>query len=697
MPFLKLQFRPGIVKDTTDYSNEGGFSDGDKIRFFSGFAQKLGGWIKTTPTAFLGVCRQMFNWITSFSDDLLAVGTNIKVYIEVGGVFYDITPLRETFSAFNGTGSISGTTLTISGVTTGSLAVGVEITGSGITSGTRITAFGTGTGGAGTYTVSVSQSVGSITITTTPDITNCISTTSGSTAVTFTITNHGLDTGAYVTIAGVTGDPGGIPNAEINTEHEVVRLGADDFSITVDTPASSTTSGQGGANISVACQINPGFASATLGYGWGTDVWGGDYGWGLAGPQPVVLMQRDWWFDNFDNDLVMNIRKGEIYYWERGSSVNVSTALGIRAVLLSSLPGADSVPNKAMQVLVSQNDKHLLAFGCQPLGGSATDYDPLLIRWASQDDPQVWNPTPLNSAGFLRISRGSEIIRALPTRQEILVWTNSNLYSLQYLGTTDVFALQELADNISIISPRAVATANNVTYWMGQDKFYVYTGQVQTLPCTVRDYVFKDINFSQFDQIVCGTNEGFTEIWWFYPSANSSWNNRYVIFNHLENAWYYGNLVRTAWLDTAIRGNPIAASTLNGASSGHLFEHESGVNDDTQPMQSFIQSSDFDLGDGEKFMLTERMIPDFRFTGSTADNPTLTMTIRPKRFSGTAYENQASDTQPVIEVPISQTYTGQVFIRARGRQIAFRVDSADLGVQWQLGLIRLSVREDGRR
>ena len=634
MPFLKLQFRPGIVKDTSDYANEGGFSDGDKIRFFSGFPQKLGGWIKTTPTAFLGVCRQMWNWITSFSDDLLAVGTNIKVYIEIGGVFYDITPLRTTLVS--------------------------------------------------------------------PAINNSVATTNGSTTVTFTVSSHGLETGAYVTISGVTGTGspqtvGGIPITQINAEHVVTVVSSTVFTITVATAATSTTTGQGGTSISIACQINPGFASATLGYGWGTDVWGGNYGWGLSGSEPVVLMQRDWWFDNFDNDLVMNIRKGPIYYWERGTLASPSTALGVRAVLLSSLTGANSVPNQAMQTLVSQNDKHLLAFGCQPFGGSATDYDPLLIRWASQDEPQVWNPTTLNSAGFLRISRGSEIIRALPVRQEILVWTNSNLYSLQYTGTLDVFALQELADNISIISPRAVASANNVTYWMGQDKFYVYSGQVQTLPCTIRDYVFKDINFNQSDQIVCGTNEGFTEIWWFYPSLNSGWNDRYVIFNHLENAWYYGNLVRTAWLDTAIRGNPIAASTLDGASSGHLFEHESGVNDDGAPMVSYIESSNFDLSDGEKFMLTDRMIPDFRFTGSTAANPTLTMTIKPKRFSGTAYENQNSDSQSVIEVPIDSTYTGQVFIRARGRQIALRVDSDTLGVQWQLGLIRLSVREDGRR
>jgi len=641
VPFLKLNFKPGIVKDTTNYANEGGFSDGDKIRFFSGFPQKLGGWIKSTPNSFLGVCRQMWNWITSFSDNFLAVGTNIKVYIEVGGVFYDITPLRTTLIS--------------------------------------------------------------------PATNNSIATTNGSTTVTFTVSSHGLETGAYVTISGVTGTGSpqtiaNIPITQINKEHQVTVVSSSVFTITVTTPASSTVSNQGGTSISIACQINPGFASATLGYGWGTGSWNDPQTpWGLASPDPVVLMQRDWWFDNFDNDLVMNIRKGPIYYWERGSLASPSTALGVRAVLLSSLAGASSVPNIAMQTLVSQNDKHLMAFGCQPFGGISTDYDPLLIRWASQDEPQYWSPTgttpggAVSSAGFLRVSRGSEIVRALPTRQEILVWTNSNLYSLQYTGTTDVFALQELADNISIISPRAVASANNVTYWMGQDKFYVYTGQVQTLPCTIRDYVFKDINFNQSDQIICGTNEGFTEIWWFYPTANSNWIDQYVIYNHLEQVWYYGTLVRTAWLDTAIRGNPIAARTLNGASTGHLFEHEVGVNDDTSPMQSYIESSDFDLGDGEKFMLTDRMIPDFRFDGSTADNPTLTMTIKPKRFSGTAYENQASDTQPVIEVPISQTYTGQVFIRARGRQVAFRVDSADLNVQWQLGSVRLSVREDGRR
>ena len=628
MPFLKLNFRPGVNRDQTSYSGEGGWYECDKIRFLSGFPQKLGGWLKTTPNSFIGVCRQMWNWITTFNDNLLAVGTESHVYIEVAGVFYNITPLRTTL--------------------------------------------------------------------TTPATDNCVDTTSGSKVVNINVTAHGCTTGDYVIISGVTGNPGGVPNAEINTEHQVTVVDVNNFTITVTTAATSTTSNQGGTAITIKCEISPGYAVTAFGYGWGASAWNGNYGWGLGGNLPVNFQQRDWWFDNFDNDLVMNIRNGAIYYWERGSLTNPNTALSTPAVLLSTITGANSVPTTAMQVLVSQNDKHLLAFGAQPYGGLSTDFDPLLIRWASQDEPQVWNPTSSNSAGFIRVSRGSQIIRALATRQEILVWTNATLSSLQYVGTTDVFALQELADNISIISPRAVATANNVTYWMGQDKFYVYNGQVQTLPTTLRQHVFQNINFDQIDQIIAGTNEGFTEIWWFYPSENSNWNDSYVVFNHLENAWYYGSIVRTAWLDTAIRGNPIGASTLENASTGHLYTHEVGVNDDTLPMESYIQSADFDLGDGEQFMLTRRMIPDINFNESTAANPEVTLQVRPKRFPGSAYMSSATYSQPVIETTIDQ-YTEQVFVRARGRQLAFKISSDDLGVQWQLGSVRLDVRQDGKR
>jgi hypothetical protein len=638
MPFLKLNFRPGVNRDQTSYSGEGGWYECDKVRFFSGYPQKLGGWEKVTPYFFFGTCRQLFNWVTSFSDNLLALGTNNHVYIETGGQFYNITPLRDTAT-----------------------------------------------------------------------LTDPFTAINGSSTITVTDVAHGAVTGDFVTFSGATGLGGNITADVLNQDYEITRIDNDTYtiqarsntnlnSITLVTANATDASGSpGGGTVTAKYAIASGYLVTTYGYGWGVGFWGGS-GWGLSSPTPINFLQRDWWFDNFDNDLVMNIRKGAIYYWERGTLASPTTSLSTRAVLLSSLTGASDVPNAAMQTLVSQNDKHLLAFGCQPYAGLSTDYDPLLIRWANQDEPQNWTPSTTSSAGFIRVSRGSAIIRALATRQEILVWTNSSMYSLQYLGTTDVFGLQELADNISIIGSRAVATANNVTYWMGQDKFYVYSGQVQTLPCTLRQYVFQDINFDQVDQIVCGTNEGFTEIWWFYPSADSVWNNRYVIFNHLENAWYYGSIVRTAWLDTATRGNPIACKTGENETIGYEYEHELGVNDDNAPMVSYIQSSDFDLGDGEQFMLTRRLLPDMNFTESTAASPTVTVTMRPKRFSGSAYANTASDTQNVISSSATlDQYTEQVFIRARGRQMALKVASEDLGVQWQLGSLRLDVRPDGKR
>jgi len=637
MPFLKLNFRPGVNRDQTSYSGEGGWYECDKVRFFSGYPQKLGGWAKYSPNFFFGTCRQLFNWITSFSDNFLALGTNNHVYIETGGQYYNITPLRTT------------------------------------------------TTNTATFAA-----------------------TNGSSTITVTDNAHGADTGDFVTFSGAVSLGGNITAAVLNQDYEITRTGVNTYTIQARSSdnkdqivlitANSSDSGNGGGAVTAKYGIASGYASDTYGYGWGASAWNGSYAWGLGGSTPINLEQRDWWFDNFDNDLVMNIRSGKIYYWERGTLTNPETALSARAVLLSSLSGASDVPTAAMQTLVSQNDKHLLAFGCQPYSGLSTDYDPLLIRWANQDEPQNWTPSATTSAGFIRVSRGSRIVRALATRQEILVWTNSSLYSLQYLGTTDVFGLQELADNISIIGPRAVATANNVTYWMGQDKFYVYSGQVQTLPCTLRQYVYQDINMNQADQIVCGSNEGFTEIWWFYPSANSTWNDRYVIFNHLENAWYYGEIVRTAWLDTALRDYPVACVTEEGASIGYQYLHEYGVNDGDAPMASYIQSADFDLGDGEQFMLTRRLLPDFNFTESTAASPTVTMTMRPKRFSGSAYANTASDTQSVISSSATiDQYTEQVFIRARGRQMALKVESTDLGVQWQLGSLRLDVRPDGKR
>jgi hypothetical protein len=615
MPLISLKYRPGLVRDTTNYTNKGGFYECDKIRFRSGSAEKLGGWVKYALTQLVGVCRQMFNYVTSTSANILWLGTNAKLYAEVGGNVVNLTPLRTTL--------------------------------------------------------------------TTPATDNCVDTTNGSTTVNINVVAHGCLTGDSVIISGVTGDPGGVPDAEINAEHVVTRVDSDNFTIVVTTAATSTTSNQGGTAIDIDCEIPPGPVIDTFGYGWGAGGWGG-MPWGTGSLTPVTIFQRDWWFDSFDDDTVMNIRNGAIYYWVLDATYTT------RPVLLSSIVGAADVPAVAMQILVSQNDKHLLAFGCTPFGGGSAD--PLLIRWATQDNPLVWTPLVTNSAGFIRLSNGDRIKRALRTRQEILVWTESTLVSLQFLGTTDVYGIQELADNISLFGPRAIATMNNVTYWMGVDKFYLYDGRVNTLPCTIRDYIFKDINYDQAGQIVCGTNEGWNEIWWFYPSKNSNANNRYVIYNFLEQIWYYGNLPRTAWLDSPLRQYPQAVG------NGYIYDHERGTNDDTLPMSCFITSSDFDLsnqnGDGDQFMLTKRIIPDVSFSGSTAAAPTLNMTLKPRNFPGAAYDSEPD--LPVIETTVDQ-YTNQVFIRTRARQMGFKISSDALDVQWQLGTPRVEGRSDGKR
>ena len=619
MPLIPLRYRPGLVRDTTNYTNKGGFYECDKIRFRSGQPQKIGGWLKATIYPLIGVCRQMFNYVTSTNDNILWLGTNIKLYVDIGGNLKDLTPLR--------------TTLTTSATD------------------------------------------------------DCVETVSGSNIVIINVTAHGCDDGAYVTISGVTGDVGGIPDAEINTEHQITLVSSNSFSFPVSTSATSTVAAGGGSAIDIECQLNPGPVINQYGYGWGAGGWGSSP-WGLGSLTPVTIFQRDWWFDSFDNDTVMNIRNGAIYYWAFEATYSV------RPILLSAVGGASDVPDEAMQILVSQNDKHLLAFGCTPFGSSAPTFDPLLIRWADQDDPTNWTPSPTNSAGFIRLSNGDRIKRAMRTRQEILVWTESTLVSLQFLGTTDVFGIQELADNISLFGPRAVATMNNVTYWMGVDKFYIYDGRVNTLPCPIRDYVFEDINYEQSDQIVCGTNEAWHEIWWFYPSASSglNTNDRYVIYNFLEQVWYYGNLPRTAWLDSPLRKYPVAVG------GQYIFDHERGYNDDVLPMQSFITSSDFDLstqdGEGDQFILTKRIIPDVTFGGSTAATPTVKMTLKPRNFPGAEYDSEPD--LPIVETTVDR-YTNQVFIRARARQMGFRISSDELDVSWQLGVPRVEGRSDGRR
>ena len=681
MPLQKLQFKPGLNRDQTNYTNEGGWNNCDKVRFRSGYPQKIGGWLRYGTFIVAGICRQVFNWITTASDNYLALGTSKKLYIEAGQILYDITPIRATF--------------------------------------------------------------------TNPATNNCFTTVNGSKTVTVTITAHGALDGDYVTFSGAVA-VGGITAATLNTEFIVTKTGANTFTITTTTAATSSTSG-GGTAIIAAFQINIGNDTLAYGYGWGAGAWSTG-AWGSGSAVPVVLPQRDWFLQNFDNDLVANIRDGAIYYWQYSGGVSTRATL-LSTTTINGVAPAD-VPTEAMQVLVSQNDKHLLCFGATPYGGG--NFDPLLIRWATQDQPNVWTPLTTNSAGFLRVSRGSAIVCAVATRQEILVYTEGTLNSLQFTGTSDVFSLQELSDNISIISPRAVAVVNNTAYWFGHDKFYAYGGRVETLPCTLRNHVFQNFNYNQADQVVCGTNEGWNEIWWFYPTANSNINNAYVIYNHLEKIWYYGTIDRTAWSDSSLREYPqaitgtyitgaISGTTLNvtalsvgslqigsvitgtgvavgtiitalGTGTGGtgtytvnisqlvvstamtadsiIYNHEQGLNDGTTAMNSYIASSDFDLVDGDQFILTKRIIPDMNFEGSTAALPEVTMYIKPRNFPGNAYSNTDSDA--VIETSVD-VYTEQIFMRSRARQMAIQVESTDLDVQWQLGSPRLDGRPDGRR
>jgi hypothetical protein len=362
-------------------------------------------------------------------------------------------------------------------------------------------------------------------------------------------------------------------------------------------------------------------------------------------------------------------------------------------VPLATVSGATNVPIKVMQLLVSQGDKHLLAFGATAYG--STTFDPLLIRWSNQDDPLNWTPEVTNSAGFIRVSRGDSIIRAIPTRQEILVFTNATLNSLQFLGTTDVFGIQELSDNISIASPRSVSAVNNTAFWMGKDKFYIYSGRVDTLPCTLRNEVFENLNYNQLDQIVSGTNEQWNEVWWHYPTEDSTTNNAYVIYNHFDKIWYYGSLNRTAWNDSPLRQYPQSVGGADG--SQYIYNQEIGVDDDLSPMSSFITSSDFDIVDGEQFLLIKRIIPDVSFDGSntlTNPNPQVTMTMKPRNFPGADYSTSPS--RNIIQTSVT-TYTNQIFLRARAREMGFEISSEDIGVQWQLGSPRLDGKQDGKR
>ena len=714
MALSKLVFKPGLNRDQTNYASEGGWYDCDKIRFRSGFPEKIGGWTVQTLQQYVGAARAIYTWITADGSQITALGTNEKIYLVVSSNIIDITPIRVTYTNSSPTAGFTDNCFT---TTNGSSTVTVTLTAHGVTDGAYVTFSGaTAVGGiaanslnrefqvsnatTNTFTIDVGDFVGTGSISGTTLTVTAV--TSGSFAVGDPVTGTGVTANTYITALG-TGT-GGVGTYTVNTSQTV-------SSTTLSSHATSGATG-GGTSITVACQINPGNNNVTAGYGWGTGTWGRST-WGSGTTIPVYQPARLVFFQNFNDDLVFNIRGGDIYYWQYTPSYST------RAVLLSSLGGAVAVPQQVNKILFASTG-HLIALGCttyDPLASPPNylgTYDPLLVRWANVDadigpEPENWQPQLTNTAGFFRLQAGSEIVTAINTRQETLIWTNTSLYSMQFLGTTEVFGQQPLSAHISIVGPNVVTGANNVTYWMGNDKFYTYSGRVDTLPCTLRQYVFTNINRVQGPIFFAGTNAQFNEIIWFYCSQNSDQIDRYVVYNYAENIWYFGTIARTCWIDAGNTRYPLAAQ------NGWVYQHEDGT-DDGQPLgappvgiNAYIQSADVDIGDGEEFMLTKRIIPDVNFTGSLNANPVTgapltpeaTMTVGVRNFPGatvaTSNASGISTARDVVTTATINQYTNQVFVRCRGRQMNFRIGSADVGVQWQLGMPRVDARPDGRR
>ena len=615
MPLQKITFAPGTNKENTRYTNEGKWYDADKIRFRQGNPETIGGWARISNNIFLGVCRSLWNWITLGSLNLIGVGTNLKFYIEQGGVYNDITPLRGTAT-----------------------------------------------------------------------LVDPFSTVNLSTTVTVTDVDNGCATGDFVTFSGATA----VGGLTLNGEYQVTVVDADTYTI-VSATAATSTAGPGGGTVTADYQISVGPEYQVPLVGWGAGGWGNGT-WGTGETSDIAL--RIWSQINFGEDLIFNPRGGGVYYWTAADGLNT------RAVDLASVGDADT-PVIANSVTVSDTSRFVIVFGTNdPYAISPEQLDPMLIRWSDQENPLVWVPAITNQAGSIRVSHGSQIITTIQTRQEIVVFTDSAVYSMQYLGPPYVWGSQLLGDNFSIYGQNAVALASGVVYWMGVDKFYMYDGRVQTLNCDLRRYIFNDINQTQNLQVFASTNEGFNEIWWFYCSAGSDAVDRYVVYNYLEKVWYYGTMARTAWLDSGLRNYPIAATY-----SRNIVNHEIGLNDNETgtetALDAYISSSEFDIGDGHNFGFVWRVLPDLTFGDSTNDGntaPQVTMTLYGLTNSGSGVTSSAgAGVVSSSNYVITEEFTGQIYTRLRGRQMIFKIGSNQLNTAWQLGAPRIDIRPDGRR
>ncbi len=704
MTLQKLQFRPGINRETTSYSNEGGWFDMDKVRFRFGFPEKIGGWIKQSSTTFLGTCRALHPWIALDGSNYLGVGTHLKYYINEGGGYNDITPIRATTSAGDVTlsasdneldGAISAidTTMTLSSSSgfpnSGRIKIDSEIITYASVSGNDL--------------IGCVRGVNDTVAATHADEADVLCAT-----LIVTDADNGSLENDFVTLSGAATLGGNITANILNQEYQITSIiNSNSYQIearTVSTIGSITTttglnptyvfasssdSGNGGSSIIGTYQINTGLDTTIVGNGWGAGTWSrGAWGSG-ANLSASGQTLRIWSHDNFGEDLIINVRDGDIFYWDKTNGASA------RAVELASLAGANKAPVIAKQIMVSDRDRHVIAFGCDSETNPGVQ-DPLLIRFSDQENITEWQSLVDNTAGDLRIGSGSKIITALETRQQVLVFTDVSLHAMQYLGPPFTFGINSISEGITIASPlSAIAVEDNV-FWMGAEEFYVYGGAVQRLPCSVRDYVFSNINNDQLEKVTVGLNTAFSEVTWFYPSASSSENDSYVTYNYDQKIWYYGMMSRTCWLDRGVNNDPIAASPDH-----YLYFQEIGFDDgSTSPATaiiSYIESSQMDLGEGEQFSFMRRLIPDMTFRNSTAPVPSAIMTLKVRNFPGGNYlDSNSNSVTKTASVPVEQ-FTEQVFVRLRGRSFAFRIESEDTGVAWRLGSPRVDIRPDGRR
>ena len=705
MPLQKLQFRPGLNREGTDYSNEGGWYDGDKIRFRSGFPEKIGGWTQVSSNQFLGTARSLWIWADADAGTgnvYTGIGTSSKYYIYFGGVYNDITPIvrTSTLTAVAGTISTNGTTtvtITDAGynpsvgdyvLITSTVAVnGVLFTGGDyevktVPSSTTFTvtfataATGTGTGTGGTVTLQYEYPTG------------------------LNVFSIGTGWGAGPWSRGTWG------SSYSSGIGQQLRLWSND-----NFGADLVIAPRGGpifywkdsTGVSTRAQYLSSLANATTAV---TDS--ATFGSGVTSITVSATAANNIYPYMYitGTNIPANTQVASTYLTGSTTVPITNTTSGTSSGTYSFSYAGGFVPTYTYQVVTSAIQEFVIAFGSNPYSpnNDATTFNPMLVRWSDQANPYQWVPSITNQSGEYLLTNGSYIMGARATRQEILVWTDSCLYSMQYLGAPYIWGFQILMDNISVMSPNSMITINNVTYWMGRDRFYMYSGRVEVLPCALRQYIFADINQDQAYQVFAGANEAFNEVWWFYVSQSSSGTSvdKYIIYNYLDRVWYYGSMARTAWVQTGSVQYPVAADY-----NGRLLYHENGCDDlstsAAAPIDSYVQSSDFDIGDGHNFGFVWRILPDVNFNGSVANNPSVTMTVKPRQNSGTPYGTadnpQVISAQNYTTAPqyTVQEFTGQVYTRLRGRQMAFRIESTGLGVAWQLGSPRIDIRPDGRR